>query len=43
VSPYAVEFRYGELALPLIELTEAEKMANSCLDWASEQVSRSGP
>lgn len=35
LNPYAVEFRYGDQAIPLITREEAEVLAQGILEWAN--------
>lgn len=38
LNPYAVEFRYGDQAIPLITREEAEALAQDVLEWANTIV-----
>ncbi|TWO79762.1 hypothetical protein CBW56_13295 [Denitratisoma oestradiolicum] len=38
MSPYAVEFRYDDQALPLITADAAEKAVASCVEWCRQQL-----
>jgi HEPN domain-containing protein len=38
LNPYAVEFRYGDQAIPLITREEAEALAQDILEWANAIV-----
>ena len=38
LNPYAVEFRYGDQAIPLITREEVEALAQDILEWANAIV-----
>jgi HEPN domain-containing protein len=39
LSPFAVEFRYDELTMPVLTMEEVDQIAFRTLEWAREQVS----
>lgn len=39
LGPFAVEFRYDELTMPVLTMEEADQIAFRTLKWAREQVS----
>lgn len=42
LTPYAVEFRYGDEITTQLSQEEAERLARGCLAWARELVSKRG-
>ena len=37
-TPYGVEFRYDDTAMPLIDATSAARAVDTCLSWCSTQL-----